>query len=438
MEEQQHNEPFKEEYWEDALAVLMTEEKKAARKKRIPLFFLFGTLVIMSGIFALFISEGVGKRALLVNNELQGASLRASGTDANANVPIQDSIPVHQPVQRAIAHPILSTKKQAINTPASTSAQAIKEKTKAEQNQPTKLQTQNTVNVEERSSTPTKSSDETLTTTKTDAENEDAENIAEQSLNEINDSGLSDNFMFRSEANISVKNLLVFAPKIVRTIELNLNPHEDLPNKYKDRFRKIARLPVQSQQWMVYLGNAFAPGYGVVKGNQNFNPQAGFAFENRLANRLWVRIAAGGQQITETNKTKIFLEEKPSFGYEAVETRISADRLYLFDVPVSLIWDANPRHSFFAGVGVEGIVHTVNTISENHITMFGSTEVSKEQSNGYLAGYKSLFFNGNIGYRYRITRRSSLDFSYTNGLTNINNEGHNNQRFIVRLNWNIK
>jgi hypothetical protein len=444
MEEQLHNEPFKEEYWDDALAVLMEEERKEARKKRVPFFIVFAVLAIISAVIVLLPKSETGKRALLMHKPQHFSILRAHGTDVEAAAVLEPVVTSkEEPQSIAIAQSTHSSKTKQLNieneksdTPTSTSALA-KKKTKANDGDPNAGIVLNNEADKQKSN----GDEVTLNDAEESGEINETKNNVAGLTTPANDVNVQPGFMFRSNpelSDFSNATLLALMPKNSNAIDLSLNKSVMEPKKTKDKFRKILRLPVQPQQLMVYAGNAFAPGYGVVKGSQNFNPLAGVAFEQRIANRLWVRIAAGGQQITETNKTRTYLEEQPGFGYEATETRISADRLYLVDVPVNIIWDANPRHSFMAGLGLEGIVQTVNTVTENKITMFGNTEVSKTQSTGYLAGNNPFFYNFNFGYRYRITRRSSIDFNYANGFKGINDNGQNNQRLLVKLNLNIK
>lgn len=447
MEEQLHNEPFKEEYWDDALAVLMEEERKVARKKRAPLFIVFAILAIITAVIALLPKSETGKRALLMHKSQYFSILRASGADAKLVDVLEPIVTSKQePQSIAIAQSTHSSETKQLNieneksdTPTSTSALA-KNKTKANVADSTTGMALNDETDKQKSELDKKLDNPEQHAEESEETNETKSNVAGITTTE-NDGNPQAGFMFKSNpalSDFSNATLLALIPKTSNTLSLSLNKSVMEPKKTKDKFRKILRLPVQPQQLMVYAGNAFAPGYGVVKGNQKLNPLAGVAFEHRVANRLWVRIALGGQQISETNKTNTYLEEQPGFGYEATETRITADRLYILDLPVSLVWDANPRHSFMAGLGIESIMQTVNTVTENKITMFGITELKESKSKGYLAGNNPVFYNFNFGYRYRITRRCSIDFGYANGFKGINNDGQNNQRLMVKLNLNIK
>lgn len=207
---------------------------------------------------------------------------------------------------------------------------------------------------------------------------------------------------------------------------------------FEDKHREFLSTPTMSTPITVYAGNAFAPGYGSRKAGV-WNPQAGIALEQRIENRLWLRVAAGAQQISQTFASKSYLEEHASFGYEATETLISTNRLYLLDVPVGLVWDAALRHSVLFGGGVELILRTDNTLEKTKIDAFGTQDLGSEESYGYLTGYNPLMYNLNIGYRYRFSKRNSIDLVASTGFHDVNEVGSSkNGRISVRYNFQIK
>ncbi|MFM1932218.1 MAG: hypothetical protein RL226_1521 [Bacteroidota bacterium] len=423
MEEHQHNEPFIEAYWEEALRVLQQEEKKAARKKRVPLLWfgeMVATALVAVFLFATDSELSTAARGLLLNAPSTQAGVvesRIPTADAEFAETNPSSAPISSPT-----------------TPAQMPSAPIQE---------TGATASNSSNRSQPQEPSTSRQAERRTDLNTNAENPD---VADDQSAKEQERGqnIELDFPAKESAPSMLTNryfnphLLAMAPLTTefKTLSSKQLAPVKLLGKKNRKFNRISSAPTQ---WQLIAGNAFAPGYGTFKGNQAFNPYLGASLEQRIANKTWLKVSIAGQQISETNRSKSYREVAPAFGFAYTETVISADRLYIATMPVHVVRDLNIRHSLLAGVGVEYIVQTVNTVSSFNVTSFSNTQTGKEKTKGYLAGYKPYFFNASLGYKFRLTRLLSADFVYFYGLNTVRINGDDrNNRLLVSLNYTIK
>ena len=455
MEEHQHNEPFKEEYWQDALGVLEQEERKARRKKVVPLFFSIAALILVVFAVRYYVSPTSVERASTGTIQGPQTNRTVDGQTNNTSTNETAAEPTQPNDTAAPANSRYSDNSEVENTRAVTpendqltpEEQAVDEALTADDNS-TKQDNEETSRTEEQN--------DNLEALET-ADNDSANTEEEYPQDQLDPADVEDTVDHTPGGDPLESILNQTSPELpaISTIQpgfgfanaaikpvvparLATSEGKIFSLHFEDKHREFLRLPTMSTPITLFVGNAFAPGYGSRKAS-HWNPQAGIALEHRVENNLWFRVSVGGQQISQTFASKSYLEEQASFGYEALETRISTDRLYLLDVPVGLVWDAFMRHSFIVGGGIEAIVRTENTLEKNKIDAFGTENIDSESSYGYLTGYNPIMYNLNIGYRYKFSKRNSLDIVASTGFHEVNQIGTSkNGRISVRYNFQIK
>lgn len=427
MEKQQHNIAFEESYWDDALAVLKREERKQ-RLRRLAVFSPLILFVFLGAIFFLFGNETSLKRSAKI--------MRTHG-------------------------PSIIEQAQISSSPLAPTSETMSRKTD--------------VSVQ-RNTTFSASSEPLVTDTKFTVNRNSEDKFVEQSSS--NEKGVKDEAMtefptYEITFDASSKNIKVDkgsqknnASSSILSVSKGESPKQEVrdllhrpmqglafkgfdqsgrpgvkcqlrkANKRHEEFRKWS---LQPQQWMLYFGNAFTKDYGSLGSPFAFNPQLGVAFEQHIGANTYFRIGAGVMQVSDVFAAQEYREVQASFGYEYHSTEIATQRLYLLDVPANLVYDFKLRHAVLAGVGMEYIGLTRNMVKTEVVNAFRREELSQTSDVGYLTGYTPLFWNAQIGYRYRFTRRASFDLTFTTGFTKIHeslNEG--NTRVNARFNFNFR
>lgn len=451
MEEHQHNEPFKEEYWEEALGVLEQEERKARRRKIVPIFFsaLAAVAIVLVVIKAVLPNEEI---KLLTLETFDGPTVERTSTETvqiAIDSALVDSVNSDEASTASTTEERQLTNATFENTSRTADSGSQGEETTPLQSGSPETPTQTTPGDNLTAETPTNEAapaPKPNSTPQISVPTDEELALVEDGAADNETSILNQGRQAKDPSTIllpqGAKGLTLFAnlpvePRSVGRLEQGL-AGTLIRKSFEDKHREFLSTPTMSTPITLYVGNAFAPGYGSRKAGA-WNPQAGIALEQRIENRLWLRVAAGAQQISQTFASKSYLEEQASFGYEATETVISTNKLYLLDVPVGLVWDAALRHSVLFGGGVELILRTQNTLEQTKIDAFGTQDLGSEESYGYLTGYDPLMYNLNIGYRYRFSKRNSLDVVASTGFHNVNEVGSSkNGRISVRYNFQIK
>ncbi|MCH2199478.1 MAG: hypothetical protein MK081_11925 [Flavobacteriales bacterium] len=413
MEKHLHNEAFKEEYWDDALAVLKREERKQFTRK--VLSWLPPAAVVVAAVVMYFLPAEHGPAQLADNTSRDPIQYESSHEVMSTDTAPQETFYNENEVGNT-TQPQNLTSNSHSHSSSSSIVFASAESDTPEQEVVADLRTGDEVK-------------------------EEFELKEELELETVVESeGYGGSMLERTTKTTPTIN----APTGLSLASIRGYRHVDPSGvlkfrTFEDKHRNFLRESVKPTQLMVYVGNAFAAGYGTVKGATVFNPQAGIALEQRIANGLWIRGGLGGQQLTEVRVSKDFREVTPGFGYEYSNTEISTVKLYLAELPVSLIWDANVRHSFFGGAGLEYVAVTKNELTTTEVSLFSEEVVAESEDYGYLTGFSPLMWNLHGGYRYRLTRSASLDFTYSTGLNSVvQGSDARNKRFIVRLNWRLK
>lgn len=207
----------------------------------------------------------------------------------------------------------------------------------------------------------------------------------------------------------------------------------------KRKMRTPFRIPAKTYNLVGYVGNTFAFGYGKVKGTGVLDPALGLTGEIRLINRTWLRTGVGMFQVNNVFARKEYLEEQASFGLNYTSTLISTDRLYMLDVPLGVLIDLNQHHGLLVGTGMEMLLTTRNQLQERQVTPFSTSVIDERSDYGYLTGYTAMNGYVQLGYRYRLSRRSSFDAVYSTGWRRMHEQNNiRNARLVMRFNYALK
>ncbi|MGF1565446.1 MAG: hypothetical protein ACFCUH_08765 [Flavobacteriales bacterium] len=207
----------------------------------------------------------------------------------------------------------------------------------------------------------------------------------------------------------------------------------------KLKLRKRFPIPAKTYNLVGYVGNTFAFGYGKVKGTGVVDPALGLTGEIRLINRTWLRTGVGLFQVNNVFSRKEYREEQASFGLNYTSTLISTDRLYMVDLPLGVVIDLNQHHGLVVGTGMEMLLTTRNQLQERQVTPFSTSVLEERNDFGYRTGYTSMNGYVQLGYRYRLTRRSSFDAVYSTGWRRMHEFNNiRNARLVMRFNYALK
>lgn len=205
------------------------------------------------------------------------------------------------------------------------------------------------------------------------------------------------------------------------------------------KLRAPFRIPAKTYNLVGYVGNTFAFGYGKVKGTGVVDPALGLTGEIRLMNRTWLRTGVGLFQVNNVFSRKEYREEQASFGLNYTSTLISTDRLYMVDLPLGVVIDLNQHHGLVVGTGMEMLLTTRNQLQERQVTPFSTSVLEERNDFGYRTGYTSMNGYVQLGYRYRLSRRSSFDAVYSTGWRRMHEFNNiRNARLVMRFNYALK
>lgn len=207
----------------------------------------------------------------------------------------------------------------------------------------------------------------------------------------------------------------------------------------KLKLRKRFPIPAKTYNLVGYVGNTFAFGYGKVKGTGVVDPALGLTGEIRLINRTWLRTGVGLFQVNNVFSRKEYREEQASFGLSYTSTLISTDRLYMVDLPLGVVIDLNQHHGLVVGTGMEMLLTTRNQLQQRQVTPFSTSVLEERNDFGYRTGYTTMNGYVQLGYRYRVSRRSSFDAVYSTGWRRMHEFNNiRNARLVMRFNFLLK
>lgn len=432
MEKHQHNIAFEESYWEDALAVLKREERKQ-RLRRLAIFLPLGLVVFFGAMFFLLGSTSPLQRSVKTTDTFRPSSSANAVQAESTNTPSEDmstsSIERHDKNNGASMQLNESAHVPPLETKTSLGVNSNIELKAGEKS----------------------SNDKTRDHKRIDSFTIDNDiNLVVPNIPIIVGDALRKDKVTPSMLEISepeVSNLegLRFQSGSMQQLGFSGIDQSGRPGlkhelgKLNRRHEEFRKWSLQPQQWMLYVGNAFTNDYGSLGSAVAFNPQLGFAFEQHIAPKTYFRVGAGIQQVSHVFASEEYKEIQASFGYQYHNTEIATQRLYLLEVPLNLVYDFKLRHAVLAGVGLEYIGLTKNIVKTEVVNAFASEEISREDDLGYLTGYIPLFWNAQIGYRYRFTRRASFDLTLSSGFVKIHESlDEGNTRINARFNFNLR
>jgi len=432
MEKHQHNIAFEESYWEDALAVLKREERKL-RLRRLAIFLPLGLVVFFGAMFFLLGSTSPLQRSVKTTDTFRPSSCVNAVQAESTNTPSEDmgtsSIERHDKIDGASMQA-----NETAHIPHLEAKTSLGVHSNMEQKAKERSSNDKTLN-NKGGALLTVDDDINLVVPNRPIIAGDAsptEKVAPSML-EISAPKTSSPEALRFQ---SVAMQQLGFSGIDQSGRPGLKHQLGKLNKRHEEFRKWS---LQPQQWMLYAGLAFTKDYASLGGALAFNPQLGIAFEQHIAAKTYFRVGAGMQQISQVFASEEYREIQASFGYQYHNTKIATQRLYLLEVPLNLVYDFKLRHAVLAGVGLEYIGLTKNIVKTEVVNAFASEEISREDDLGYLTGYTPLFWNAQIGYRYRFTRRASFDVTFTSGFAKIHESlDEGNTRVNARFNFNLR
>lgn len=422
MEKHQHNIAFEESYWEDALAVLKKEERKQ-RLRRLAFFLPICILFIFAAASVIFALQSSAEGTAKVNSpgwKSKHSLVKENESELFRNEPSEERKTVQdEPALKNLGSGTIVDK----STTALFSKMEQEAITVEVNKNSTKLNFKNSIV----SHVPlkVKATEQSQEPNSFKAKPPSGSRISEQTTGIVS----SAEFKYLKMPFI---NFSGFEP-IGRP---GLNYQLKQLNRRDEAFRKWS---LQPQQWMIYLGNAFSKDYAAEGALLSFNPQVGIAFEQHMAPNLYLRFGLGVQQFSNVYVAEEFKEVQATFGYQYRSTEIATHRLYVLDVPINVIYDFKLRHAVILGFGLEYIGFTKNIVKTEMVNAFNREVLSSENDFGYLSGYSPLFWNAQIGYRYRFNRRASFDVVLSSGFDKIHessNEG--NTRINARFNFNLR
>jgi len=116
------------------------------------------------------------------------------------------------------------------------------------------------------------------------------------------------------------------------------------------------------------------------------------------------------------------------FGFESTITTVSTNKIRFVNLPANLAYRITPRIQAEAGLGINYLINSKNTL-ENHLQTNTDFELlSSEKTSGYFTAYNQVLMSTNFGLSYWIDPQWKLGLNYQYGLSDLTkNEIFNNQ-----------
>ncbi|NQX91412.1 MAG: hypothetical protein HRT74_04625 [Flavobacteriales bacterium] len=480
-----NQEPFKEEYWEDALQVLKREERKAFFAKWWPLSILVIAL-LGSGLYALTrTSESFAQPVVTsqpqmlvaasmanIHQEASVVTLIAEETATQSTVSTQQVVNPSEVASRTPEVETSQNKKR--NLPQNNAATIPTQDLSNEQSTSVNPQdrTENSqgyavtkmmdsVNQGEVNETTTNGEEAKGTHPNPEVYNGDGVDtkeegegtaLAEEGAEQMDGDSMQGNIAIaNSKKNASAgesanagNSMLALKRRSPNNYDVQnqlwLNELSAKQQKRNKRYQSFNRIPTKSNNLRAWVGTAFLTGYGTEAGLIDWNPSFGLMIDHKLGQNWWAEGGLGLQMINGVRYKAHFFADELSFGRNSTRTTVATETLFILDAPFMLVRDINQRHAMFFGANIEYLINTRSQLSRAYITN-GSQEddLGSENAFGYTGGLSSVQFAPRVGYRYRFSKRVDVGIYRQFGWLNVNNGIHyrdNGNDFNTR--WNVQ
>lgn len=471
--ENQHQEPFQEAYWDDALKVLKREERRAWLAKAWP--WAMSSVVLIALLMTGFLGTSEKGKLIASESELRLSSAFAMLDAAPvASLALESTTPNTTPTQKVNQARIQANSQERSTTlnsaPKTISAEtdaSINQTQQALQVQPPTNQAQKAIAEANPNEFATASTSETNQESKLDAQ-PITENVmparSEQHasadfelnsaqpplgsdvwLSNLERSGSFSNEPLLNRSRIQNMNAIGYKAIPASMAEFNQRSYSKKAHRQIERNARFNKLMTRKHALKMYIGAAPLAGYGTEKGLISWSPSVGLTYERKIYDRLWVTAGLGYQQINGVRYKAHFFQDELSFGYNSTRTTVATNTLYIAEIPVHLWRDISNRSSIMLGLNAEMIVNTKSDLLTDEINSSTVTPIGEDQSFGYTSGVRSLMAGARFGYRYRLNKRADISLIRQIGLQEVNNGkfylsngNDNNSRWNVLFSWTLK
>ncbi|MEO0404388.1 MAG: hypothetical protein AAF193_05920, partial [Bacteroidota bacterium] len=467
-----NQEPFKEEYWEDALKVLKQQERKAFIAKWWPMSIVI-MAVIGSGLFALTnTNETLAQPVVTSQPQMLIASSFGQAFEAIPNTSIITSDLDESQSSSKLVDLNLELNQAEDETQTSLAEGASTEQQKQpatlasslKAEDPSKMSKEETSSVEPQDRIEenkskavntvltsnegnTKETNETGPESLASNQNPEANTaILKTDANEQKSIAIANKTTESSAASVNnVKTSLLALQRRYpdyqrKTGQLWTRQKSQKQVKREERFKQFNRISSKSNNLRAWIGSAFLTGYGTEAGLVDWNPSFGLMIDHKLSQNWWVEGGIGLQMINGVRYKAHFYADELTFGRNSTRTTVATQTLYILDAPFVMVRDFNQRHAMFIGANIEYLINTKSQLSRAYITNGAQEDdLGSEDAFGYKGGLQSVQFAPRIGYKYRFSKRVDVSFYRQFGWLNVNNGVHfrdNGNDFNTR--WNVQ
>ena len=156
--------------------------------------------------------------------------------------------------------------------------------------------------------------------------------------------------------------------------------------------------------------------------NVGFGWEVGIGYQHEFANKLVVNagvnyLVQNGVDISNKSDSVFY-----NFGKEVVQTEEINKRLDYIEVPISVGYKLNEKHSLHVGAYASFLVNVSQEVNKETSGYKTETKTETIENSGYQEGFNRWDAGLNFGYRYTLTPDLSVGLHYSLGLKDITDD----------------
>lgn len=172
--------------------------------------------------------------------------------------------------------------------------------------------------------------------------------------------------------------------------------------------------------------------------NVGFGWEAGIGFQQEFENRFVVSAGLNYLVISGVNISNKSDSVFYNFGREVVQTEEINKRLDYIEVPVSIGYKLNEKHSLHLGAYAGFLVSVSQEVNKETSGFKTETKTETLENSGYQEGFNRWDAGVSFGYRYRLNPSLSVGLHYNLGLKDITNDASGGDYQLTHTNQSTR